>query len=136
MIIDDFFEALEEFYVPVTVHPKLNVLRGGKTNALNELVPISRNDVVNDSDKVILSEPVAPESSNSVTTLAMAQSLGGGGNTLPRRYSWYSQHEFPIGTIVEYNDHILQIDTVTDYNHVAGIFVYKLKGDDSLEPTV
>ncbi|WP_268914113.1 hypothetical protein [Lentilactobacillus sp. SPB1-3] len=136
MIIDDFFEAIDGFSIPITVHPNLNVLQGGKLNKLNELVPIEYDDVVNDLDVIKLEEPVVPESSNAVTTLALVQSLGGGGNTIPRRYIWYSQHEFTTGILVEVDNHILQIDSVTDYNHMAGAFVYRLKGDDALEPTI
>lgn len=131
-VIGDLYEALSIFGIPVCVHPGMNVLDGGKTNAMNEAVPFTQDDLRGDEGVELLMDPVVPQSSNITTSLAT--SLSGGGNTTPRHYAWYSEHKYRVGTLVECLDHVFQIDQLADYDNVAGIFVYYLKGDDALEP--
>lgn len=131
-VIQDLYEALSIFSVPIVVHPSLNVLEGGKVNGLNEVVPITGDDLAADNSAEKLSDPVVPRSSN--ITASLTQSLSGGGNTVPRQYAWYSEHSYEAGTLVECMSHVFQIDQIADYDHVAGIYVYYLKGDDALEP--
>ena len=131
-VIGDLYEALSIFGVPVRVHPMLNVMDGGRINAMNEVVPFTKADLDGDVDVESLVDPVVPQSSN--ITASLSESLSGGGNTVPRRYAWYSEHKYRVGTLVECLDHVFQIDQLADYDNVAGIFVYYLKGDDALEP--
>lgn len=133
---DDLYEALSIYAVPVKVHPQLNVLDGGKKNALNEVIPFTRDDLTDDPDVEAYNDPVVPRSSSAVLSAMMAQSLGGGGNTIPREYAWYSEREFRVGTLVECKGHIFQIDEVAPNDNTANIYVYYLKGDDALEPAV
>lgn len=136
MEIDGLYEALSIYAVPVKVHPHLNILDGGKKTALNEVVPFTRNDLANDPDVESYNDPVVPRSSNTVLSVMMAQSLGGGGNTIPREQAWYSEHEYREGTLVECKGHVFQINEIAPNENTASIYVYYLKGDDSLEPTV
>lgn len=131
-VIEDLYEALSVFSVPLRVHPKLNVLDGGKTNSFNESVPFTMSDLYGDTAVQTLNDPVVPRSSN--ISSSIAQSLSGGGNTTPRQYAWYSEHEYRVGTLVETKGHTFQIDQIADYDNVASIFVYYLRGDDELEP--
>lgn len=131
-VIGDLYEALGIFGVPVRVHPMLNVMDGKRLNAMNEVVPFTEADLDGDVYVESLVDPVVPQSSN--ITANLSESLSGGGNTVPRRYTWYSEHKYRVGTLVECLDHVFQIDQLADYDNVAGIFVYYLKGDDALEP--
>ncbi len=130
-VISDLYEALSIFGVPIRVHPMLNVMDGGRINAMNEVVPFTKADLDGDVDAESLVDPVVPQSSN--ITANLSESLSGGGNTVPRRYAWYSENKYRVGTLVECLDHVFQIDQLADYDNVAGIFVYYLKGDDALE---
>ncbi|KJW12866.1 hypothetical protein [Levilactobacillus spicheri] len=132
--IDDLYEALSIYAVPVKVHPQLNILDGGKRTTMNEVVPFTHDDLVNDTEAEELLDPVVPRSSNTTLVAAMMQSLGGGGNTVPRLYTWYSDHKYREGTLVECKDHVFQVDEVGPYDNTANIYVYYLKGDDALEP--
>lgn len=131
-VIEDLYDALSIFGVPIRVHPQLNILDGGKLNSMNEVIPFAKEDLDGDVDAEELTDPVVPQSSN--ITASLSESLSGGGNTVPRRYAWYSKHKYRVGTLVECLDHVFQIDEVADYDNVAGIFVYYLRGDDALEP--
>lgn len=129
-VVEDLYEALSVFAVPVRVHPAFNILDGDHVNALNEAVSFTRQDLDNDSKVERLNDPVVPKSSE--FSAEMAQLMSGGGDTLPTMYKWYSEHEYRCGTLVETKGHVLQIDKIADYDNVAGIFVYLLKGDDAL----
>lgn len=131
-VIEDLYEAISDFSTSITVHPKLNVLDDEHTNALHEQVPISMADLKNDPDAEELEDPVLPK--HVTVSESIAQSLSAAGSTLPRQLAWYSEHKYRVGTYVEYNGHVYQIDQITDYDQVAGIFVYYLKGDDTLAP--
>lgn len=134
--ISDLYEALSFFSEPIKVHPTLNVLDGGKTNGMNEVVPFTAADLAHDSDVEELNDPVVPKTSNVTLAMSMAQSLDGGGNTLPRSYAWYSEHDYREGTLVECFGHVLQVEQKNPYHRHFGVYVYYLKGDDTLEPTI
>ncbi|HBF73716.1 MAG TPA: hypothetical protein DDW71_00450 [Lactobacillus sp.] len=129
----ELYEALSVFSVPIKVHPNINVLHGGKTDAFNESVPITANDLANDQSFEMLNDPVVPK--QSTFSAEITQVITGAGSNLPRQLKWYSEHEYQTGVVVECKGHVYQIDQLADYDNVAGIFVYLLKGDDTLEPT-
>ena len=129
-VVEDLYEALSVFDVPVKAHPALNILDGDHVNSLNEAISFTQQDLDNDSKVERLNDPVVPKSSE--FSAEMAQLMSGGGDTLPTMYKWYSENEYRRGTLVETKGHVLQIDKIADYDNVAGIFVYLLKGDDAL----
>ncbi|KRK48186.1 hypothetical protein [Secundilactobacillus kimchicus] len=131
-VIEDLYEAISDFSTPITVHPKLNALDNDKTDPMHETISISMTDLKTDLTAEELEDPVLPRHSS--VSESIAQGLGAAGSTLPRQLAWYSEHEYRAGTYVEYNGHVYQIDQIADYDLVAGIFVYYLKGDDTLAP--
>lgn len=131
-VVEDLHDALDAFSSDITVHPALNMLDGGKLNELHETVPFVANDLITDTTSEKLCDPVVPKAAT--FTENMAQSLSSGGNSVPRTLAWYSEHAYRLGTLVEYNGHVYQINQIADYDKVAGIFVYDLKGDDSFAP--
>lgn len=129
--INDIYEAINVYSTPIRVHPDLNML-DERLDDLGQQIPLKLADLTSDDNYDDLLDPVVPRSSAASSTIN--QNLANSGSSIPRQLAWYSENNYRLGTIVEYDNKIYQIDQIANYDQIANIYVYFLKGDDTIAP--
>lgn len=129
--INGILRDLSIYNQRVVVHPTINSLKGNsEENAWGETEPITKELIDKDDKAEELFEPVTPE--NKYGSSAIANSIENSNGNLPTRLQWISASEFAIGTIVETENKIFQIDDVENHSALTGVYVYRLRGDDTI----
>jgi hypothetical protein len=129
--INGILRDLSIYNQRVVVHPTINSLKGSsEENAWGETEPITKELIDKDDKAEELFEPVTPE--NKYGSNAIANAIENSNSNLPTRLQWISSSEFAIGTIVETENKIFQIDDVENHSALTGVYVYRLRGDDTI----